>query len=126
MKINFEVIPHEDHRYSTVGDYWKDHNGVDQFRVSDMGNNDYEFLVFIHELIESYLTGKRGIKEPGIMAFDVEFEKKREKGLVEGEPGDAIDAPYRKEHRFAENIERQVAFELGVDWFQYDKIVELL
>ena len=35
-------------------------------------------------------------------------------------------APYRKEHQFAENIEKLVARELEVDWPQYNRAVERL
>jgi hypothetical protein len=30
-----------------------------------MSDSDYEFLVILHEMIEWYLTQKRGIKEKG-------------------------------------------------------------
>jgi hypothetical protein len=39
------------------------------------------------------------------------------------EPGDDPRAPYHKQHVFAENIERLLAAELGVDWSAYDKEV---
>jgi hypothetical protein len=38
-------------------------------------------------------------------------------------PGDDPRAPYHKQHVFAENIERLLAAELGVDWSAYDKEV---
>jgi hypothetical protein len=125
MKINFEVIPHSAQLYPTVGNYYLDENGIEQFRVSDMQNADYEFLVFIHECIEQHLTNKRGITEKAITDFDLEFEKNRAEGNLD-EPGDAPNAPYRLEHRFAENIERQLAFELEVDWKVYNDKVESL
>ena len=90
-----------------------------------MGNEDYEFLVAVHELIEQYLCKKRNIKEPDISAFDIEFEKNRQPGN-EDEPGDDPSAPYRKEHFFATSIERLIAAELGVDWQEYDKKINLL
>jgi hypothetical protein len=125
MNSNIKSIPHNEHRYETVGDYWLDEKGVTQFRVSDMGNEDYHFLVGIHELVEEYMTRKRGIKETDIKAFDEAFEAKRAPGNTD-EPGDDPAAPYRKEHRFAENIERQIALELGVDWAEYTRAVESL
>jgi hypothetical protein len=121
-KINIETIPHNQHRYETVGDYWKDENGIEQFRVSNMGNSDYEFLVILHELIEQKLTEKRGIKEEDITKFDEAYEANRKEG-DDSEPGDDVNAPYRKEHFTATNIERIMAQELGVDWKTYDDTV---
>ncbi len=112
MKINIETIPHSKQRYKTVGDYWKRGNTW-EFRVSKM-NNDYEFLVIIHELIEAYLTNKRGVKWKDIDKFDKTF-------TGSDEPGNSIKAPYYLEHRFAENIERQLALEMGIDWFTYER-----
>ena len=125
MKIKIKTIPHANHRYETVGDYWVDDEGTKYIVVSDMGNEDYELLVAIHELIEQHLCLKRGIKEREITDFDIEFEKNRPEGNTD-EPGDAPDAPYRKEHFFATNIERLISEQLGVDWKTYDDTVNSL
>ena len=42
------------------------------------------------------------------------------------EPGDTLQAPYHKEHMFAEKIERSVADELGVDWKEYSELTAKL
>lgn len=124
MRINFEVIKNEEQRYPTVGDYYEK-DGVMEFRVSDMSNEDYHFLVFLHELIEQHLTKKRGITEEQITAFDIQFEKERELGAhtPDEEPGYAPNAPYKNEHFIAEAIERIMANQLGVDWEKYNKTV---
>lgn len=128
MKIIIQTIPNSSQRYPTVGDYWKDEDGTDHIVVSDMGNDDYAFLVAIHELTEMYLCQKRGIKEEDITAFDIKFEEERndDKHGPEEEPGYAPDAPYKNEHFFAESIERLIAGQLGVDWKTYDKTVNEL
>ena len=72
------------------------------------------------------LTRYRGISEETIGDFDMAFEKKREAGLVRGEPGDAPDAPYRREHFFATNVERLLAAELGVDWEIFEAYADSL
>lgn len=121
--INFKVIPHKSHRYDTVGDYFK--KGKDwEFRVSKT-NSDYEFLVLIHELVEWYLTQRRGIKEIDIKKFDIMFEKEREEGKHDDddEPGHDPRAPYLKEHIFSEFIERNIAEELDIDWSEYDNTI---
>ena len=123
MKINIEVIPHEQQRYPTVGDYWTE-DGVQQVRVSRLPDWRYEILVAVHEIIELAITRHRGIPEGVISEFDVEFERLRESRLRSGEPGDHPDSPYRREHFFATSLERLLAMELDVDWFQYEEYVD--
>jgi len=123
MKIHIEVIPHEQQRYPTVGDYWTE-DGVQQVRVSRLPDWRYEILVAVHEIIELAITRHRGIPESVISDFDVEFERLRESRLRSGEPGDHPDSPYRKEHFFATSLERLLAMELEVDWFQYEEYVD--
>ncbi|MEI6580799.1 MAG: hypothetical protein WCO07_01360 [bacterium] len=113
--IQFKIIPAKEQRYDTCGDYFPTKEGY-QFRVSKW-NSDYEFLVLMHELTEWYLTQKRGIPEKSISKFDIWFN---EQGL-EGEPGDHKDAPYKKEHHFAEKIEKMLAKELGINWKKYEE-----
>ena len=120
MKIQLKTIPHSEQRYPTVGDWVVRPDGSIVVYVSDMGNEDYAFLVAIHEAIEVWLCRKRGISQESVDAFDIEFEKTRAEG-DESEPGDHPDAPYRKEHFVATNIERIIAAELGVDWETYDQ-----
>lgn len=121
LNNEIKTIPHNEHRYDTVGDYY-DKDGKKLFRISDMGNEDYEFLVSIHEQIEEYLTRKRGIKCEDIDKFDMYYENARQEGDIT-EPGNSPLAPYFKEHQFATSIEKQIADELGVDWEEYDKVV---
>lgn len=122
-KIIIDVVPHKKQRYDTCGDYYKK-GGALQIRVSKMVA-DHEFLVMMHELIEWYLTNKRGITIESIDKFDVEYEKRRKDGDT-SEPGDDEQAPYYKEHQFATNIEKQLAEELGVNWDKYDEHVNTL
>ena len=127
LNISIKTIPHKKHRYETVGDYF-DKDGKTHILVSDMNNEDYELLVAIHEILEQHLCKKRGIKEKDITKFDIAFEKRRAAGKEpeDAEPGDHPNAPYRKEHFFATNIERTVALELGVNWAAYDdKVMSL-
>lgn len=126
MNITIKTIPYHDQRYETCGDYFTAFDGALQFRINDIGNEDYEFLVSIHEQIEEHLTRRRGLKEPDIMAFDLMWEKEREEGkhAPDEEPGHDPRAPYRNEHVMAENIERQLALAMGLDWNDYGKAVE--
>jgi hypothetical protein len=121
--IEIHSIPYKKMRYPTVGDYFDDDSGT-HIVVADMQNEDYEFLVILHELVEQYLCRKRGIKEEDISAFDIEFEKNRTNGY--DEPGDSPDAPYKREHVISSIVERLIAYELNVDWTTYNnKIIEI-
>lgn len=81
--------------------------------------------VLIHELVEWFLVRKRGINLEDVDGFDRIFELERSLGRhPDDEPGDAEDCPYGREHRFAENIERQLVHESGLRWDAYEARVE--
>lgn len=122
MHIVIKTIPHEKHRYETCGDYFWDSDGTIQIRVSAMGNEDYEFLVALHELVEAHLCKKRGITDEVITRFDEGFEAVRPADDV-SEPGDDPSAPYQNEHCFATAVERMACAALGVKWAEYEKAV---
>ena len=146
-KFLIQTIPHKLQRYQTVGD-WEPGNPA-KITVSEMGNDDYEFLVMVHELIEFYLCQKHGITSEMVDKFDFAFEKERaaeirhimkshpRRGrygraqtrqmdidrINNREPGDDPNAPYYKEHQFATMMEKALCHELGVNWDKYDKTV---
>jgi hypothetical protein len=119
MQIVIKTIPQSEHRYDTVGDYWEDENGVIQVRVSRLPDKRYEQAIILHELFEFFMMMHTGVKEPDVMAFDVEFEKNRTND--HDEPGDDLRAPYRREHCFATAVERMFIAAVEVDWATYDK-----
>ena len=112
--IESMIIPHKSQRYDTAGDYWITKRGNWQIRISEM-KPDYEFMVLIHELIEFYLTQKRGISEESITYFDTG------EGAESDDPGTMKNAPYHKEHMFSTKIEKLLCKELNIDWEKYDK-----
>lgn len=122
MKVNFKTIPYTEHRYPTIGDYWRTDDGTLEFRVTEMPDWRAEAAVFLHEFVESMLCKQRGITWESIDAFDKQFET--EGHGEHDEPGDDPRAPYRNEHRFAENIERAFLAALDLHWDDYDKICE--
>lgn len=147
MNYRIFTIPHQNQKYETVGDYYTmkeakafkahavgvnplpaelaDGEDVRHIIVSEMENKDYEFLVALHEFVESYLVEKNGVSDEVITEFDKSFEAKRPEGNLD-EPGDALDAPYRKEHRIATTLERTAAQLLKVNWIDYEKNVNAL
>jgi len=122
--MNIHIISADTMRYPTAGDY-QDKGGIVQITVFNQGDNDKNFLIALHELVEQYLCKKRGISEEQIDAFDFAYELNRAEGDLDSEPGDAPECPYRDEHRFAMIIEQLMAHELGVDWHEYDKNIKV-
>jgi hypothetical protein len=124
LKIVIETIEHEEQRYPTVGDwfYW---NKTLHIKVSETDNNDYNYLIALHELVEAWLCQKRGIIQEEVDAFDIAYEFNRQPG-DDSEPGDNISAPYRDEHCIATGVERIVCAALGLPWKDYEETLERL
>lgn len=120
MKILIETIPHETHRYTTVGDWFYDPDGTLRIKVSSLSDWRYEALVAVHELVEVLLCKQDGVKTEDVDKFDKAFEASRKPGN-ECEPGDEPTAPYSDQHCFATGIERLLAERLGVKWKPYDR-----
>ena len=126
LGVCVQVIPHDKQRYQTVGDWWLDRQtGILEVRVSELGNWKMEMAIASHELHEAILCLARGIKEEDITQFDMAYEAKRIAGDF-SEPGDSIDAPYKREHQFATVVEQFLINELQIDWEKYEKTVNAL
>lgn len=110
-------MAHSTQRYNTAGDFFDIPGDITFFRISDMGNEDYNFLIAIHELIEAHLCRKRNISFESIDHFDMN-------NLGLDDPGSSKKAPYHLEHMFALKIEKIIARELKVNWKKYEKRME--
>jgi hypothetical protein len=119
MRTIITPIKHSLQRYPSVGDYLYEGDDIRRIYVSDTGDERMNDLIALHEFVESVLCAHRGIPEPVILEFD-----KANPDL--DDPGRDKRAPYRREHVFAENIERLMAEELGVDWDEYGKRLDAL
>jgi hypothetical protein len=111
IAIDISTLPHFLQKYDTMGNWYED-RGMWVIEVDEMEDWKKEFLVALHEQIEMALCKARGISEESVSEFDLAHPDSPE-------PGEEMDAPYRKEHLFAEAIERLVANELGVTWGAY-------
>jgi hypothetical protein len=117
MHITIRTIPHTEQRHNTIGDWiYIDDNHLD-IRVSDLGNRECEILVAFHELVEAVLCKDRGISGEAVDAHDRAY-------AGDGEPGAAADSPYRAEHLMATSFEMQLAALLGVQWSEYEDLIE--
>lgn len=119
MNIKIEVIPHNQHRYSTVGDwYWEGEDLV--IKVSKLSDWRREALIAVHELVEVLLCKHDDVSQQSVDKFDKDFEAHRHPDN-EDEPGDEPNAPYVRQHCIATGIERLLAANLGVNWKEYEK-----
>jgi hypothetical protein len=117
-----KVIPHNNQRYNTLGDWIPKSRNRMFIYVSDTGNKNYNNIIALHEFIEGTSCIEKGIKEDDVTDFDIMYEEERLKGLhsIHEEPGDDLRAPYFKEHQTATMIEKIFARELGVNWDYYE------
>jgi len=113
--LSVVVVPQSDQRYPTVGDWIFAKDRSIKMKISDMGNEDFEFMVAIHEAVEAWLCRKRGISEESVTAFDTS-----EYGLKLEDPGSDPKAPYHTEHMLALKIEKMLCDEMGLDWVEYE------
>lgn len=114
-KIEVDFV--ETMRYPTCGDYFEE-EGVMKVKVYNQNDEKKNLCIALHEIIEAFATKWHGIKEEEITEFDIRYELNRTESI--SEPGDDPKSPYRNEHRFSENIERQCAFYFGIDWIEYN------
>ena len=126
-QIIIDYIPHSEQRYNTLGDYYCEGN-VLHIKVSDTGDEYYNELVAVHEMVEEMITRHHGIDEPIIMGFDEDYEVERELGLhdKDDEPGFDNRSPYRDEHTIAEGIEMMLCGVLGESWSDYNKQLSII
>lgn len=123
-EINIKFINSKDQRYPTCGDFWETNNSY-EIRITKQDDPKNNMLILIHELVEAYLCKCRGIEFEDIDKFDIKWnqcggtDKADEPGNEGGKFKLVGKAPYYNEHRFAENIERQLALENDIDWFTY-------
>lgn len=123
--INVKVIPHDEQRYETCGDWWYDRNNVWQIRVSRLSDWRYEFLIAFHEILEMAWCHHFGISLESVDQFDIDYEEARVEG-DNSEPGDDRRAPYYLGHQAASVAERIAALTLGVVWGDYEAEVNNL
>ena len=122
LLLKIELIPHEEQRYETTGDWQIDADGAICIKVSDTGLRMDALLVGIHEAIEVILCREHGVKEVDVDAFDIEFNRTHD--LSEEEPGEDPKAPYFKEHAVADVVERLLALHAGVPWKEYEDRID--
>ncbi len=126
--IHIKIIPQKEHRIPEyLGDYWEEDDGATvQIRASNLGNWQMSMAVIEHELFEYLLSRDRGIEEPDILAFDINFERERAEGLHgdHDEPGDDPQCPCRVEHEASNIFENLYLHEMGISQKEYNDAID--
>lgn len=133
IKFEVRIIPHEQQRYETCGDWWLDDSGVWQVRISELGDPSQENLIALHEIVEILISLAKlpfDAKPEEMVAvadeFDKRYEAARHPADDTSEPGYVPSAPYYRPHMIASAIEHLVAMELNVDYNLYGDAVASL
>ena len=114
---SIEVCEPDEMANGQAGNYFPDEDGVIHIQVCRQKNEQYQFLITLHELYEEIATRLNGIHERDI----TEFDKLSDAEGWEGEPAENPKSIYYKEHFQADSLERLVAAFLGIDWRTYEK-----
>jgi len=126
--ISVDVVPHAEQDYDTPA-VWEEVVPAEwMVEVSDLGDFRYNFLTALGQQIELALCKQVGVTSQQIQAFAVAHGKRRRAGDsdYQGAPGDHPDAPHKKPYRFAQQMLKQIAPELGVVWSRYQRALEAL
>jgi hypothetical protein len=118
--IEVTVQDHKNQLYDTAGDYGEDSVGW-WLSISKSSDWRHEGLVLIHELVEMMLTKNDGVKWSDVDDFDIHGE-----GKGHPDPGSLWNAPYHKQHKQAEQIEKRLAKMLGVNWEEYNDALDAM
>jgi len=122
MKIKVKFKSLEDIRNNQLGDYFYDEDGTLIFHIAETGNEFYNKMILIHEMIEEATTKQMGILEEDISNYDKYFELKRQQKLVgeNDENGYARDCNYRNQHTLSDSVERLMCAMTNTPWIDYE------
>jgi len=116
-KIIIEEKPFKSLRYNTIGDWYRDKNGVLHIEVAAGHSNGAKAVlaVAIHEMIEVLKCEEHGVTDAVVTAWDKKHQK-------DDEPGEIPGAPYFTEHAAANRVEHAAVEALDMGSFdQYNQ-----
>lgn len=121
MQVRIFVIPHNQQRYDTIGDWWYSTDATGEewldIRVSrEIIGWRSQMAVATHELVEALLCKGRNIDQHQVDEWDLAHRD------VE-DPGSIFNAPYHKEHMEAQTIEQRLVHELAMNWSEHNDFV---
>ena len=105
-------------RYKTVGDWTFDDFGNLQIQVLDTGNEQYNTLIAVHELVEAALCRFAGITSEQVDEWDMKAP------FANGDGPYTAGCPYLMQHNCAEMIERSVCTWMELSWEVYSDFID--
>jgi hypothetical protein len=114
-RIEITIIPHESQRYDTCGD-WQFKGDTLEIHVSDLGDERFNTLVVVHELIEAMECKFNGISEESVDEYDF---KHKDAGSADLDSN--LDAPYYRYHNDSTAIEWLLSRLFEVNWKDYSE-----
>jgi hypothetical protein len=125
-KIIVEVIPANEMRYETIGDWWIDPDGTWRIQVAEFEDERHSMGIAYHELREMMTSWVKHVQEPEVTKFDLWFEEETKAGRIPDtldEPGNHPKCPYNSEHQKATSDEMGLMTDLDCNWWEYDEAV---
>jgi hypothetical protein len=113
-RVIISVIPPEQMRYRTCGDWYFETPGVLVIAIADSGNWIFNMLVALHEFSEVFLCTVQGVTQRQVDRFDFTHQD-------DDDPGEHPKAPYHHQHMAAMGIEMMASSLLGVKWRPYSE-----
>ena len=122
-RIVIDFIPHEHHRYDTLGDwYYVEQPDGTQLQIMvthTPGKPLYEQAIAVHELVEALLCNADGVSQATVDGWDMATSAGEE-------PGEEPGCPYRDQHATATTIEKIFLRESGEAWWEYENYLDSL
>jgi hypothetical protein len=122
--VKLMIVPVREMRYRTLGD-WQITPANPEIElpelihvfVANLGDDRFNFLVAIHELIEAFLCKQAGITQQVVDAWDLTH-------LESDDPGSAKDCPYMYQHHVATKVELLVMCAANISLVEYESKIK--
>lgn len=119
-RIVIEFVPQHKQRIpGQVGDYGETEHNI-WFRITAFPEKPmYSVAILLHEIHEFYRCKQDGVNVEDIDAFDLAHPEL-------DDPGFSPDAPYNRQHREADVLERACLAMAGESWTEYETAIKKL
>jgi len=162
MDIRIHSIPHDQQRYDTAGNWITEFNtttgleDLKEVRISQLGDENAEFVCGIHEAIEAWWCRVHHIIQQDVDEFDIYWEETKphyyehevwdksefpprcfycriasikfdqSKCKEIDEPGNDPKAPYHVGHMLGLQVERVLIPAFNMNWEEYNRLYDKL
>lgn len=110
---NFTVVLEDNLQQAGQLDDYFDRGDHVEFRLTDLGDPNYNMALIIHAVSEYFDMIQDGVTAQDTVDFDMQH-------LDDDDPGMLPDAPYHPHHCRADVLERAYLAMKGISWAAYD------